>query len=146
MSRTYRRKNDTQSYNNYEDAEEFNHIKAVYDAGNPKPEPVRTPCGKYWDYRSNEWRDYYSARYFLKYSYGKTTYEAWRAKETAWFHSDCGWGRHKYQTAPGWFVTQFCQRPFRSRCKQMMREALIHDSWDGMALPPHIRDAAWKYD
>lgn len=146
MSRTFRRKTSKRSYQNYKDVEEFNAIKALHDAGNPKPIPTPSSCGRFWNHNAIEWREYREALYFLLYSYGKATFEEWLAAEVANFHSDAGYGHHRHQTAPGWFVTRYCQRPFRSRCKQMMREALQTDSWDDMALPPYIRDAAWKYD
>lgn len=146
MSRTYRRKTSKQSYQNFKDAEEFDAIKALKEAGNPKPTPTLSSCGRYWNHNAIEWREYIDALYFYGYSYGKTTFEEWLATETAKFHSDAGFGHHRYQTAPGWFVTQYCQRPFRGRCKQAMRKALQTDSWDGMVMPLYIHDAAWKYD
>lgn len=146
MSRTYRRKNSNRSYQNYESAEEFYFLKELSDAGNPRPRPVLDKTGRYWNHNAVEWRNYTSAMYFNKYSYGKQTFEEWLAAEKAMYHSDAGYGNRPYRRAPGWFVSQFCQRPFRSRCKQVLRVATLDESWDGMVLPPYIHDAAWKYD
>lgn len=141
MSRTTRRTKDVRSYNNFEDAEEFNLLKAISEAGNPRP-------SGHLCWNSPEWKTWRAALYFQKYSYSKQTFDEWRKAETTKFYSDSGWGNHSRRAtgAPGWFVTRFCQRPFRAKCKQKIREAWQHGEWDGIIFPPYIRDAAWKYD
>ena len=137
MSRTYRRKNDERNWSAYHDEAEFNKIKERLESGNPKPD---------WKTDPEEWRDYCNALYFRHSSYGSQTFKEWQRVDKARFHSDCEPGNRPYRRAPGWFITQFCQRPFRSRCKQVVRKALQTDSWDGIAFPLFIHDAAWKYD
>lgn len=148
MSRTIRRKAFKQPYIHYEDEEQFELIKALYEAGNPQPPPSLDRTKRFWARNAPEWENYYSAMYFLHYSHSQPTYGAFVKSEDARFHSDNGRGHRWAKRAPGDVERTMFQKPLRLGSKLAIKHGITYDSWDEILFPLYIGTAGtwWLWD
>lgn len=150
MSRTYRRKNLKPLRYNYNNSNEFNHIKQLYDSGNPFPEQHRGWSG-WLPEAPQELRDHREAEDFERWCRGKHTFAEFIAHEDAMFHSERGWHHHgQLWRGMGGEMNgddrniQF-ERPHRSAMKQFIHCCVTNDTWDGTVVPEYKSRGWWMY-
>lgn len=81
---------------------------------------------------------------YKRHGYYKSTYKEHVAKETAMFHSDCGY-RTTHHWTPREFRNSHFTRPWRRETKALIHTGMVYDEWDDLMFPNWKENAGWWY-